>query len=68
MSKFMVKQSFVQGKVNGQNMNMISVDHCNFLDFICTPFAVQNAKAKECLFTAAFFNTLFKSQVKCHIT
>ncbi len=39
----MVKQSFVQGKDNGQNMNMISVDHCNFKYFICTTFAVHNA-------------------------
>ncbi len=39
----MVKQSFDQGKVNGQNMNMISVDHCHFQYFICTTFAVHNA-------------------------
>ncbi len=38
MSKFMVKQSFVQGKVNGQNMNVILVDHCNFQYFIYTAF------------------------------
>ncbi len=67
ISKFMVKQSFVQGKVNGQNMSTILVDHCNFQCFICTTFAVHDAQAQECLFADAIFNPLSKSQVKFEI-
>ncbi len=59
MSKFMIKQSFVQGKVNGQNMNMISVNHCNFQYFICTPLQYIMLKLRNAFFADAFFNSPF---------
>ncbi len=55
----MVKQSFVQGKVNGQNMNMICMDHCNFQYFLGTTFAEHNAQAQECLHCGCRFQHSF---------